>query len=213
MRRKVWSAVLTVLCVGLTATAWASPSNLVTNGGFEDPTVQNTNLGFDTYTVGQDFGGWHVSSGSVDLIGSYWTPSEGSQSLDLNGTGPGTIAQQSIATTPGASYLLLFDMAGNPVQGPPIKNMRVWWGTQSFDFSFDTRGYSTTSMGWKTYWVLLKATGFTTDLSFQSTTADSPYCGPALDNVQLYAVPEGPSGLLLLPGLLPIAVLVRRRRS
>jgi choice-of-anchor C domain-containing protein len=217
----VWSAVLTVLCVGLTATAWASPSNLVTNGSFELPgfsgsykTLRASNPSEADYLTG-----WHITAGSVDLIGSYWQASQGKNSLDLSGNQPGTIAQQSIATTPGASYLLLFDMAGNPDGRPTLKTMDVLWtpdgGSESIVMQpqFTVTGQTThQNMGWTTYSVLLKATANQTTLGFRSTTTNSPY-GPALDNVRLYAVPEGPSGLLLLPGLLPIAVLVRRRRS
>jgi choice-of-anchor C domain-containing protein len=228
MRRKVWSAVLTALCVGLTATAWAGPSNLVTNGSFEEQQVSakdDANPGGIWLPAGSDYlTGWTIVSGSVDLVRSGSAPSDGYQSLDLNGNEAGII-EQIIHTAPGAWYLLQFDMAGNPVEDPLAvvtpadKTMDVLWGpdvVMSPDYNVKTMGSSNYDMRWTTLSVLLQATTDQTTLGFRSTTMISR-CGPMLDNVRLYpvpAVPE-PGALAMLGGMLiaPAGWLLRRRRA
>ena len=60
------------------------PSNLVTNGGFEQPALP-TDVGFVTYGPGASLTGWTIDSGSIDHIRNYWTPFDGAQSIDLDG--------------------------------------------------------------------------------------------------------------------------------
>lgn len=214
MQRFLNGAALIAVCLGLGAAASASPFNLVADGGFEEPAISGD---FTTYYATTQMGDWTITNGSVDLIHSYWTPSEGAQSLDLSGYTPGTIASQTITTVPGGSYLLMFDMAGNPDRSYN-KTMDVLWnGGTVLSPTFVQDGHSRTSMGWTTYSVLVHATGATSTVGFKSTTPaaanDLAAFGPALDNVRLYAVPESPSLLLLAPGLLPVAFLLRRRRA
>jgi choice-of-anchor C domain-containing protein len=95
----------------------ALPANLLVNGGFEEPPVPE---GSDFVTVtlesSDQIPGWSVG-GSVDVVKGTWQPSEGDQSLDLNGFAPGLISQ-SFATTPGARYRLSFAYADTP--GEPV---------------------------------------------------------------------------------------------
>ncbi len=66
-------------------------------------------------------GGWSVTNNNVDLFGTgqYNTPS-GGRSVDMNGTGPGTISQ-NIATTVGQTYLVRFLMAGGGAWEIPVR--------------------------------------------------------------------------------------------
>ena len=65
--------------------AYAS-TNLLTNGSFEQ---SGSSASFDTILAGGSLPGWSVLFGSVDLINSYWTASNGTKSLDLSGSGMG----------------------------------------------------------------------------------------------------------------------------
>jgi hypothetical protein len=55
------------------------------NGGFEASSYSGP---FTTVNTNGTLGAWTVVSGSVDLINTYWAPSEGHYSLDLNGGQP-----------------------------------------------------------------------------------------------------------------------------
>ena len=163
----------------LTARTVASITELVKDGGFEKPTLSG---GFNEYNAGQTFGKWAVTAGSIDLVtASYWTPAQGNQSVDLDGSNAGTIAQ-NLSTTVGTSYSLSFAMAGNPVCGSQVVQMQVVWGsTVVATLSFDTTNHSTSSMGWKHHTYTVQATSTTTSLSFVSLTQS--LCGPTLDAV------------------------------
>lgn len=165
----------------LTAQVGANLTELVKDGGFEKPVLSG---GFAEYNAGQTFGKWTVTSGSIDLVtASYWTPAQGVQSVDLDGSNAGAIAQ-NLSTTAGTSYSLSFAMAGNPVCGSQVVQMQVVWGsTVVATLSFDTTGHSTSSMGWKHHTYTVQATSATTSLSFVSLTQS--LCGPTLDNVSV----------------------------
>lgn len=155
-------------------------TNIVKNGDFEEPMVLLNSL--QEYNAEQSFGAWIVASGSIYLVGTYWLPAHGAQSVDLNGPTAGII-YQDLPTRPSATYSLSFAMAGNPVcVAPATKQMQVWWGsTLVATLSFNVTGHSWNSMGWQHYTYKVQATGPVTRLSFISLTP-SP-CGPALDDV------------------------------
>jgi uncharacterized protein (TIGR03437 family) len=153
-------------------------SNLLTNGGFELP---GNNGSYVTLSAGSSgLTGWSITSGDVDYVGTFWTPSEGRSSLDMDGFSAGTIAQ-TFSTIAGTTYTVAFDLAGNAAGGPAIKTIRSSAAGQSRDFTFDTTGRSNTNMGWTRQSWSFTANSSSTTLSFQSLTAGS--AGPALDNV------------------------------
>ncbi|MFF3336400.1 choice-of-anchor C family protein [Streptomyces sp. NPDC002888] len=150
------------------------------NGGFESPKLMQP---VKTVPTGDSIGPWKVVTGDVDLVSSgYWSVAEGSQSLDLNGYGPGEVSQ-TFATTPGTTYTVTYSLAGNPDQQPTVKTGKVLVDGQDVqDFSCDTTGRSHQDMGWVTRQVTFVATSSSTTLSFRSTTANS-LSGPVIDNV------------------------------
>jgi choice-of-anchor C domain-containing protein len=183
-------------------------ANLLVNGSFE----QGPNPGsFTNLPMGSTaLTGWTVSLGNIDYIGSLWVAADGSRSLDLEGSAgtcnlvtpncPGGIAQ-SFATVAKQQYTVTFDLAGNLLNIPVIKTIHVSAAGQSQDFSFNTTGHSTASMGWLLDSWTFTATASTTTLEFD--TADTPPTGwgPALDNVSVVPVVTGvpePSNLLLM---------------
>jgi choice-of-anchor C domain-containing protein len=208
-----------LLCFGAAKPAAAAPVpfNLVNDGGFEQPPVSAP---FQDYTAGQTFGGWTVDSGSIDLIGSYWKSQEGLQSVDLNGTTPGTISQNVGNLVAGKQYQLSFWMASNVAGGPAVKSLAASVNGHLLGVaSFDGTGKTYSNMGWQRFTYNFTAASASTKLAFQSLTTSgcSPAtslsaCGPALDNVSIQAVPEATTltvfAYLLVSGLV---LLIRRR--
>jgi len=173
------SALTTALSAGMVATAFAASA--VTNGSFEtgtDPGVFSTLVAGDNTSVP----GWTVTAGSVDYIGSYWTASDGTRSLDMTGFSAGAISQM-FTTVPGHTYTVAFDMAGNPAGAPTVKTLTVDAGSLPTTYTFDTTGKTLTNMGWQPQTYSFTATGTSTTVTF--TSMDSGFYGPALDNVMI----------------------------
>ncbi|MFE9008787.1 choice-of-anchor C family protein [Streptomyces sp. NPDC007875] len=152
------------------------------DGSFETPAVgANT---FTTVVAGGTIGPWKVTSGNVDHIGDgFWQAAEGGQSVDLNGTGAGTVAQ-TFTTVPGKRYTVTYSLAGNPAGGPTVKTGSVLVDGQNFrNFTFDITGKSFGNMGYVTQEVTFVARGTSTTLAFASTN-NSAY-GPVIDDVMV----------------------------
>jgi choice-of-anchor C domain-containing protein len=189
-------------------------TNLITNGSFElgsSPPFGD----WKTEVVGStNITGWLVNSGDVDWEFSYWQPSDGQRSLDMNGNMPGSI-QQAIQTTPGTSYQIDFDLAGNPDYGT-TKTIRVTAGNYIEDYSFDSASYSLTNMGWVKQTMFFIASDNETTIEFKSTTdIGTGVYGPALDNVSVVAlpVPEADTWAMLLAGLGLVGFMACRREA
>jgi choice-of-anchor C domain-containing protein len=170
--------------------------NLVKNGSFEEPAVSspcaNGGVGNPTPGICTYFGGstgipgWTVGGNSVDINNpSVWKAAAGHQSIDLSGSGPGSL-KQVITTTKGKRYFLRWAMAGNWDCGQRVKSMIVYWdGAIVKALNFNTSGHGKSSMGWKDYEVAVIATGRTSTIEFADATADQSICGATLDNVSL----------------------------
>ncbi|MFE5583262.1 choice-of-anchor C family protein [Kitasatospora sp. NPDC056531] len=152
------------------------------DGSFESPKVAANS--FIEPVAGQNIGPWQVTSGSVDLIGvGFWQAAEGDQSLDLNGAGPGAVAQ-TFTTVPGATYSVTYALAGNPDGGVALRTGRALIDGQDFqDFSFDVTGKTRTAMGYVGRQFSFVAQNSATTLTFESTVGG--VYGPVLDNVQV----------------------------
>ncbi|MFJ5118096.1 choice-of-anchor C family protein [Kitasatospora sp. NPDC088548] len=161
------------------------------DGSFETPKVAaNT---FQELVAGQTIGPWQVTSGSVDLIGAgFWQAAEGDQSVDLNGSAPGSVSQ-AFTTVPGAAYTVTYSLAGNPEAAPAVKTGQALVDGQDFqDFTFNTAGRNRAAMGYVTRQFTFVATSAATTLAFASTTPNSA-AGPVVDNVQVQRCAPCPS--------------------
>jgi choice-of-anchor C domain-containing protein len=185
--------------------------NLIQNGSFESPVIGGA---FSTIPPGPGLTNWTVGGAGVDLIRTFWQPAEGAQSLDLSALDAGSVSQ-TVATSIGTTYDLLFDMAGNPGGGNIIKNMVVSiTGASNSLQQFNTTGFSNTNMGWSARSLFFTATSTSTVIAFTSQEAN--VFGPALDNVRLFERASGiapePGTLALLGSSLLMVGILRRRR-
>jgi choice-of-anchor C domain-containing protein len=173
----------------LTTASGALGPNLLINPSFEEgpacscgtTTVPHVKmLSGDTRLTG-----WTILPDSIDHVGTEWNHAHGIASLDLNGGNTGGVSQ-SVTTTPGATYVVRFALAGNPHKecgSPMSKTLRVSVGGVSRSYSVDVTNRSFTDMGWTYRSFTFVAPSTQANLVFQSTTATP--CGPAIDDVSL----------------------------
>jgi Protein of unknown function (DUF642) len=209
------AGVSMVAACALVLTAFVAPagaSNILGNGGFEVPHVHagdfadfpdGSTLGTCGLAMpgspGYQVGCWRVFAGTVDVASApYWSASSGTQSLELNGTGPGSVLQL-YGASPNTTYQLSFELSGDPFIAGTVSLLAVWEqfdgggnyisGSPIGSYSFDTTGHTASSRGYK----LVKGT-FTTgsnadyvDVELQSTTQNNSalWWGPVVDNVKL----------------------------
>ncbi len=191
-------ALVTSLAV-FSATASASPVNLLVNGNFEadDPDVASgsfTRVGAGSTMIN----GWTVGNTSVDLIQNRFGHID-NVSVDLAGTpGPGSISQ-SFAVQAGQTYDLLFDYFRNP----PGTSLTVHFG----GLGPIVLGVASSIVRDQAYRWTATSDG-TATVRFASGGGNS---GPTIDNVRVYAVPAPHSLALAGLGLLGLAAVSRRR--
>ncbi|MFF5898549.1 DUF642 domain-containing protein [Streptomyces argenteolus] len=156
----------------------------VADGGFEVPVVPAP-APFTDVLGGQAVGAWAVGGDSVDVTSDrLWDAAEGSQSLDLNGSTSGSVSQV-IPTLPLTSYVVSFELAGNPAWAPALKTgeLRVD-GALVKTFGFDVTGRHFRDMGWTrqtaVFTNLLKSS---VTLTFTSTSPGPG--GPVVDDVKV----------------------------
>jgi choice-of-anchor C domain-containing protein len=180
----------------LVASAAQAHVNVVSDGDFATPSGGAT---FTTFSAGDSFGPWSVTSGSVDLIGGYWqSPTAGGGSLDLDGMAPGGVSQ-SLAIGAG-TYGLSFFLSGNPDGSPTTKVVDVTIGGQTHVFDYTVpAGNSHNTMNYVHEFLDFTVTGPTT-LSFSSGDTNTPY-GAVIGGVSVAAVPEPASWTMQLLGV------------
>ncbi|HEY2724657.1 MAG TPA: DUF642 domain-containing protein [Pseudonocardiaceae bacterium] len=169
-----------------------APQDCQTTPGdtFETPMV--TPNRFWTLYKGQTIGPWTVTQNNIDLIGrGFWQAADGVQSVDLSGSsssgpalegGVARVVDTDTLPLPLFTYVGTFCLAGNPQGGPSVKTGQVLVnGSLVHDFSFDTTGKSTTSMGYRPETFSFTASGPHALVEFRSTTPTA--YGPVIDKV------------------------------
>jgi choice-of-anchor C domain-containing protein len=206
--RSALAISLAVLGIALSTNAGAA--TLVLDGDFSNPWGGN----FTTYGVGAMGPSWNVTSGSVDLIGSYWqAPSAGGGSVDLAGNGPGGISQ-SLLLNPG-SYKLTFSLSGNPDNGTPLKGVRTSIGGVTQDFFYSTGANTHADMKYDLESIVFAISGVGQQsalLSFLSLDSDTSW-GAVIGNVSVSAIPLPAALPLFGAALLGAFGFSRRRRA
>ncbi len=115
--RGIFCAALALGAVIASGGTASAATNLVRNGGFEQPVVPAGS--FQSFATGQSFTGWKVAgaTGAVSVVsgtfqsqGFTFNAKAGAQWIDLTGPGSKTATgvAQSVATTAGTSYQLTF---------------------------------------------------------------------------------------------------------
>jgi len=198
-----------------TAAAVASHADAApfTNGSFETaPFHQDGFTELFTPPNNTTIPGWTVAAGSVDWISTYWNASAGASSIDLSGRSAGTLTQ-TFVTSPGATYTVQFDLAGNPDGGQGTRNLGVSTDGVTFTpYSFTVGATNTrTDMGWLTQLYSFTATQASTTLTFRSN--ENTVFGPALDNVSVTAAVPEPATLAVFGGIALAGALGYRRRK
>ena len=215
-------AAVAFSAVGLVGTG--AHANLLLNGGFEIGTAPpngqfSTPLSGDSTTISN----WIVggpAGASVDYISGYWQPNSGSRSIDLSGSTDGAggfkwgSLSQTFATTLGQQYKVSFWLSGNPDGPPPTKAIDVSVGSTLFQTTFALAAHPTTraDMGWVLTTFLFVANAASQTITFSANAvANNTFYGPAIDDVDISAVPLPPALLLFGSGLLGMNWLRRRR--
>lgn len=205
----------TILSLGL-AVPSANAATII-NGSFELGT--DPGAGFTTEGVGSTaITGWEVGGFGVDYIGGYWQASDGVRSIDLSGFSSGSLSQV-LDTVIGTTYLVTFDLSGNPEGGlgNKIAVVSISGSLPDVKLYEVTAANSTTNMNWESFSYSFTAFATSSVLRFASAEY-SPY-GPALDNVSIIedgggigaTVPEPTTWAMLIVGFGLVGVSARKR--
>jgi Peptidase family C25 len=171
--------------------------NLVTNGGFERPSLDTDPL--TLYADSDALGGWAIGGHSIDHIRGYWPAHRGQQSIDLDGFGAGSVSQL-IPTDHEKEYDVEFFYSANPdVPTEPDPEMNVLWDGEpvnSLPFTHarptipSSGNRSAIAMDWTAgrVRVVAASNGSTSSLTFDSADAAESYYGIALDDVSVWEV-------------------------
>ena len=163
------------------------PGNLLVNGSFEEgPEDIGDFLSLEEGSA--KIKGWVVIKGQIDVVGTYWQSAHKKRSIDLHGTpGYGGVAQ-TFKTEKGKKYKVTFFLAGNPGGTVHKKKMAVRAAGQEREFTFDTKGKTTTDMGWVQHTWEFTAEKSETTLELYTLMTEDESCGPAIDDVSVVAV-------------------------
>lgn len=226
-------AVAAALGAGLGAFGAASAaSNLLTNGGFEQPLVSNTYyLAGSTAITGFTVVGLPGGDSTVALVnnsafgGLGVLSSEGAQFVDLTGNiGRGAgVRSDNFATQAGATYAVTFDVGAFFVGATSFGNATVELfvnGVQAGSFQ-NILSLSTPGSDYQTFSHSFIGSGAATNVAFYSSRSPtSSNLGVGLDNVGVTMTAPPPSGgvpepsawALMIMGFGMAGSLFRRRR-
>jgi choice-of-anchor C domain-containing protein len=207
--------VVAALAASALSSGSALAANLLVNGSFESGPNPGSFSTFNATSTA--ITGWTLTNGSIDYIGSYWTASNGSRSLDLVGccATAGTIAQ-TFNTVAGKTYKVTFDLWANPDGGAPYPRLAYAnVGAGNLTFSSNGGGSNAAPNWLGNSFSFVAGAGPTTTLSFSGDLASSTGSagvayGAALDNVSV-TVPEPASWALMIAGFGLVGAATRRR--
>jgi hypothetical protein len=184
--------------------ALLSPSlasaNLIINGSFED-TIQ-ANGTWDIYAA---VNGWTTTNGIEIRNNVVGEASGGSNFAELDTTGNSSI-QQTISTSAGQAYELLFDYAGRVGQADLTNGISVFWNGSLLS-NLAATGGSAANL-WSTNSFIVTGTG--NDILSFSATGTSDGLGGNIDVASLTAVPV-PAAIWLFGSALGLFGMSRRK--
>ena len=198
-----------ILPMTLASNPAAATTNIVTNGGFENPNIPGGSFG-----IFPGIPGWSLLPGSRgsgievqdNVAGSPFT---GNQFVELDSNGV-TGIYQDLATDIGQTYKLEFAFSPRPGVAQNITNIK--WGGSLVD-TLSASGVGLPNTNWKTFSYDLVANSSITRLSFDNLTELSDSLGSYIDDVKVTAVPEPASMLGLLAfGAFGATSLIKRKQ-
>ena len=172
--------------------------NIILNGGFEIGASQ-TDCTWVVHSEGDSFvPGWTVIAASIDRVRisascppstESWMSFQGEFTIDLDGFTHGGAMSQMVATEPGSTYLLTFQLTGNCAPG--VKRMRVEIGSTQYPFEHACSG--TNPQPWSEKSIEFTAASSTTNIVFRSLSTDGRN-GAVVDSVRLIRLdPQQPT--------------------
>jgi choice-of-anchor C domain-containing protein len=172
--------------------------NIILNGGFEIGASQ-TDCTWVVHSEGDSFvPGWTVIAASIDRVRisascppptESWMSFQGEFTIDLDGFTHGGAMSQMVATEPGSTYLLTFQLTGNCAPG--VKRMRVEIGSTQYPFEHACSG--TNPQPWSEKSIEFTAAASTTNIVFRSLSTDGRN-GAVVDSVRLIRMdPQQPT--------------------
>ena len=195
----------------------AAEANLLVNGSFENGNFAPPGNATMSLAVGSTaMTGWTTFNDTLSWIGTGnpWglSANDGARFLDLTDLAAGAPfggVVQTVATSPGSSYVLSFDLGSSTFWGRPDAITASAAGT-SATFTSPLTG---TNNDWQRVSMAFTATSATTSVQLLGSAAFN-YIG--LDNVSLdlgaaAPIPEPETWALMLGGVAAVGAWVRRR--
>jgi Flp pilus assembly pilin Flp len=165
----------------------AEACNRVRNGNFDRFDQQGRTL--TTFGTGAVTGlpGWSVASGTIDIHGSHNAAADGGNSVDLNGSGRGSL-MTSVDASGGEEMVLTFDVAENTTCGPDVKQMTISYNGQFVSTQQVNTIRPMSDPGWQRRSVTLPASASGEGQLIFASGNDSN-CGVMIDNVNVQPRP------------------------
>ncbi|MGH9358259.1 MAG: DUF642 domain-containing protein [Terriglobia bacterium] len=223
--RTAWTIALAL--IGSCLLALPARADLITNGSFESPLAPVG--GFSNFNSGSTgITGWTVVGPQVSIVsGSYTSfgltfPAEdGNQWLDLTGDVSNNVegVEQTVATTPGATYNLSYFVGNQVNPGGPYgttSTVKVFVDGTLIQTSTNSLGAGGKTQVWEPFSTSFAAASASTTLEFQNADPSTDNTN-GLDNVVLTqgaatATPEPSTFFMLSAALFTLGSLVIRRR-
>jgi hypothetical protein len=200
-------------------------ANVIVNGGFEFPPIgsdfyQNYGAFSQQPYTGPNFQGWNIKPGTnVDIVnpvngwGAGATAFEGTQILDLVGYGSTGGIAQTFNTVFGATYSFSFEYANNPTSaqnGAPTATFRIFGANQLLSGAVSHSNSTTGGLNWNIYSGTFVADSTSATLRFNAIVGFDNG-GIMLDAINVSAVPEASTWLMMLLGFAGVGFLAYRR--
>jgi choice-of-anchor C domain-containing protein len=172
--------------------------NIILNSGFEIGPSE-TDCTWVVHSEGGSFvPGWTVTAASIDRVRisascppstESWMSFQGEFTIDLDGGTHGGAISQTVATEPGSTYLLTFQLTGNCAPG--VKRMSVEIDSAKYPFEHACSG--TNPQPWSERSIEFTAASSATNIVFKSLSTDGRN-GAVIDLVRLIRVdPQQPT--------------------